>query len=250
VTESSGNGTSLTAHVRPEPPPPPPLSLWPQTTMSSADHLDIRDLFGLNPSASKLLEYLKALASIIPNGQVPDPQVKAYPDAVYFNYFALGLSILFVPTGSYKPKTGLTRSEIEDAELSLDSIDLYNVPKLSQSDSKGKSSALLDYTTFPLSPLLLSLLPGTVGDKPRPEKLEVTHTTTGKEFVAALGEPDRKGGGAGPSSGSIGIWCEWSKDGLLVELGGEEARGPQAWERGKDAVWKVLTLFEPKSASE
>jgi hypothetical protein len=216
--------------------------------MSSADHLDIRTLFGLNPSATKLLGYLEALASITQNSQVPDPQVKAYPDAVYFNYFALGMSVLFVPTGGYKPKTGLKRSEIKDADLSLDSIDLYNVPKLSQSGLKGKSSALLDYATFPLSPLSLSLLPGTVGENPRPEKLDVTHTTTGKEFVATLGEPDRKGGGAGPSSGSIDIWCEWSKDGLMVELGGEEARGPQAWERGKNAVWKVLTLFKPKSA--
>ena len=72
-----------------------------------------------------------------------------------------------------------------------------------------------------------------------------SHAATGKDFVKVLGEPDRKGGGAGPSSGSIGIWCEWSKDGLMVEFGGDEARGPQAWERGKDEVWKVITLFPP-----
>ena len=68
-----------------------------------------------------------------------------------------------------------------------------------------------------------------------------------QELVSVLGEPDRKGGGAGPSTGSIGIWCEWSKDGLMIEFGGDDARGPGAWERGKDAVWKVITLFQPKN---
>jgi len=69
----------------------------------------------------------------------------------------------------------------------------------------------------------------------------------GKEFIALLGEPNRKGGGAGPSSGSIGIWVEWTRDGLMVEFGGEESRGPQAWERGKDAPWKVISIFATKS---
>ena len=79
----------------------------------------------------------------------------------------------------------------------------------------------------------------------RPSELSVLADTSGKDFVQALGEPDRKGGGAGPSSGSIGIWCEWSKDGVMVEFGGDEAKGPQAWERGKDAAWKIITIFSP-----
>jgi len=33
----------------------------------------------------------------------------------------------------------------------------------------------------------------------------------------------------------------------MVEFGGDEARGPQAWERGKDAIWKVITLFSQTS---
>ena len=37
-------------------------------------------------------------------------------------------------------------------------------------------------------------------------------------------------------SGSIGIWCEWSKIGLIVELGGDDVRRPQTWEKGKDAI--------------
>ncbi|XP_006454648.1 hypothetical protein AGABI2DRAFT_189890 [Agaricus bisporus var. bisporus H97] len=74
--------------------------------------------------------------------------------------------------------------------------------------------------------------------------------TTGKEFVQALGEPDRKGGGTGPSSGSIDIWCEWTKDGIMVEFGGSQAKGPNVWETGKDAVWKVVTLFRPGANRE
>jgi len=73
---------------------------------------------------------------------------------------------------------------------------------------------------------------------------------TGKDFVAALGEPDRKGGGSGPSSGSIGIWVEWTRDGLMVEFGGDDSRGPQAWERGKDALWRVISVFSPKKESK
>jgi hypothetical protein len=78
-----------------------------------------------------------------------------------------------------------------------------------------------------------------------PKSMSVSTESTGKDFVAALGEPDRKGGGAGPSSGSINIWCEWTKEGVMVELGGRDARGPQAWDKGKDAKWKVISFYPP-----
>jgi len=48
--------------------------------------------------------------------------------------------------------------------------------------------------------------------------------------------------------GSINIWCEWTKLGLMVEFGGEKVLGPNAWEEGKDAPWKVVTIFEPEVA--
>jgi len=93
-------------------------------------------------------------------------------------------------------------------------------------------------------PFELAITPDANSDSStRPPNVEIKQQSTGKDFVRCLGEPDRKGGGAGPLSGSIGIWCEWSRDGVMVEFGGDEARGPQAWERGKDAVWKVITLF-------
>jgi hypothetical protein len=212
--------------------------------MSTASLPDIRSLLGLNPSASELCDYIRALGEMAGLQTLPDAEVKAYSDAVYFNYFKLGLSLLFIPQSGYKPKTGIKRDELRDDALTLDGLDLYNVPK-SASEQKSKS-AIAAYTTFPLSTLTLTLSAGTVGDQPRPNELQITPSTTGKDFVLALGEPARKGGGAGPSTGSIGIWCEWSKDGLMVEFGGDEARGPQAWERGKDAIWKVVSVFPPK----
>ncbi|KAF8140388.1 hypothetical protein EV363DRAFT_1393296 [Boletus edulis] len=134
--------------------------------------------------------------------------IKSYPDVVYFNYPTLGVSFQFSPRNGYKPVTGLRREQLKDDDLQLEAADIYKCPRRA-------------------TPVI--------------EK-----DTTGKEFVAWLGEPSRKGGGTGPSSGSIHIWCEWSQQGIMVEFGGNDARGPQAWERGGNAVWRVVTVFAPK----
>ncbi|KAJ2919257.1 hypothetical protein MD484_g1145, partial [Candolleomyces efflorescens] len=209
----------------------------------------LQSLLGVSPSSSKLSEYLTKLS----DGKVADPEVKSYPDAVYFNYYDLGLSLLFTPQKGYKPKVGLKNTELETQKLVLDSLDLYNVPKPvdpAKAGKTGSSRSEIAFTTFPATPVTLTLV--SVQDKDgknvsRPQSISISTASTGKELVSTLGEPDRKGGGAGPSSGSIGIWCEWSKDGLMIEFGGDDARGPGAWERGKDAVWKVITLFQPKN---
>lgn len=217
--------------------------------MSSSSN-QLQSLMGLSPSSPKLSEYL---ASLSDGKAVADPEVKSYPDAVYFNYYALGLSLLFSPQKGYKPKVGLKYTDLETQKLVLDSLDVYNVPKPvdpAKAGKTGSSRSEIAFTTFPATPLTLTL--ASVQDKDgkdvsRPESITISTTSTGQELVGILGEPDRKGGGAGPSSGSIGIWCEWSKDGLMIEFGGDDARGPGAWERGKDAVWKVITLFQPKN---
>jgi hypothetical protein len=198
-------------------------------------------LLGRSPSASDLSTHLASLHS----STSPTPEVKSYSDAVYFNYYALGLSLLFVPFDGYKPKAGALLSDLDQNKLKLESIDLYNSPSQEEKEaekSNGPSKKLsnTEYSSYPRYPVLIS------SSTTPPSQLEITSTTTGKEFVSSLGEPSRKGGGAGPSSGSIGIWCEWDKDGLMVEFGGDEARGPQAWERGKDARWKVITIFKKK----
>ncbi|KAJ6621591.1 hypothetical protein B0H10DRAFT_2016560 [Mycena sp. CBHHK59/15] len=215
--------------------------------MSSSN---VQDLLGVHPSSDTLAQYISTLCKLAALGTV-DPEVKSYSDAVYFNYFALGLSLLFSPKNGYKPATGLARSGLRDGDLVLEGLDFYNIPKpkLSDPKTKGTSSrkAELAFSTHPASPIRLALT-ADLKDKDgkvlsRLPHLEVRPETTGKDFVECMGEPDRKGGGAGPSSGSIGIWCEWTRDGVMVEFGGDEAKGPQAWERGKDAVWKVVTVF-------
>ncbi|KAG1908249.1 uncharacterized protein F5891DRAFT_1124102 [Suillus fuscotomentosus] len=169
----------------------------------------IQTLLGANPSADSITVFLKDLVQHS-NTSLTVPDVKSYSDAVYFNYYPLGISFLFIPQNWLE--------DLQVDSLVLDSINIYNAPKHKATTTK---------TTTSIS-------------------IEISLTSNGKDFVSCLGEPDRKGGGAGPSSGSIGIWCEWLKHGIMVEFGGDEARGPQAWERGKDAIWRVITVFPPK----
>jgi hypothetical protein len=198
--------------------------------------MSIRDLLGHSPGSPDLAAYISTLSS-----PVATPEVKSYPDAVYFNYCSLGLSLLFVPIKGYKP-SGASLHDLQDANLVLDGVDIYNdVPVNGKAGSRSPT-----YSPYPITPVALTFTPETKEGTPRASALSVTRNMTGKEFVAALGEPDRKGGGSGPSSGSIRIWVEWTRDGLMVEFGGDDSRGPQAWERGKDAPWRVISIFPSK----
>ena len=215
-------------------------------TSSTMADIDLHSLLGSNPLSPELGNYIAFVVTKASLDQpVPSPEIKSYSDAVYFNYHKLGLSLQFAPMGGYKPSSGLKQNELKNGKLSLDSIYLYNTcPRENRNSS---------FSTHPVSPLMLKLNPDVKGKDgnllSRPSTLEVHSDMSGKDFVKALLEPDRKGGGTGPSSGSIGIWCEWSKDGIMVEFGGVEAKGPQAWERGKDAVWKIITIFTVCSQS-
>jgi len=206
---------------------------------------NIQALFGANPSSDSTTEFLNDLIQRSDTSSTT-PEMKSYSDAVYFNYYSLGISLLFIPQKGYKPSNGMKREHLEDDSLVLESINIYNSPKPKETPEKSTTSrrtAELAFSTYPLSKWSLSLSPEISARNE--SSIEISLTTTGKDFVSCLGEPDRKGGGAGPSSGSIGIWCEWSKHGIMVEFGGDESRGPQAWERGKDAVWRVITVFSP-----
>ena len=204
---------------------------------------NIRDLIGLHPHSVNLFTYIDKLSAVVSTPDATIPEVKAYPDAVYLNYFALGLSFLFTPLSGYTPASGIKQTQLNYNKLVLDSINLYNTPSHNTKQSSSRPSETA-FSTYPCLPFELAITPNANSiSLTRPSNVEIKQQSTGKDFVRCLGEPDRKGGGAGPLSGSIGIWCEWSRDGIMVEFGGDEARGPQAWERGKDAVWKVITLF-------
>lgn len=208
---------------------------------------DIKSLFGLPPTSQSVKEYIFSLSSLVGTGNDDKTQIKAYPDAVFVNYYALGSSIEYHPTNGYKPPSGVQSiTDLQTNDLALDKIDIYNSPYEDnepsgtppQTSQKTKSKTTPMFVKYPSLPLIITF-------SHEPKSMSVSTESTGKDFVAALGEPDRKGGGTGPSSGSINIWCEWTKEGVMVEFGGKDARGPQAWDQGKDAKWKVISFYPP-----
>ena len=207
--------------------------------------LNVRELLGHYPSSPHLATYLSTLSSRVSSSHVANPEIKSYPDAVYFNYYSLGLSLLFVPINGYRPQSAVTRQDLRDTHLVLDGVDIYNDLGADKSDIKTDTRSRV-YSAYPITPIVLTISPETKEGTPRSSDFAVTQNMTGKEFVATLGEPDRKGGGSGPLSGSIGIWVEWTRDGVMIEFGGDDSRGPLAWERGKDAPWRVISVFSSK----
>ena len=126
--------------------------------------------------------------------------------------------------------------------IATDKIDIYNSYEDDEPTSASPTSQTTKSRTTPAF-VKYPNLPLTITFSHEPKSVSVSTESTGKEFVAALGEPDRKGGGAGPSSGSINIWCEWIKEGIMVKLGGQDVRGPQAWDKGRDTKWKVISFY-------
>jgi hypothetical protein len=178
----------------------------------------ILDILGLSMDSKILQAELESLFQSPPQ----QSEIKCYSDVVYENYFDVGISFQYAPATGYRPQQALN---LDRSKLSLQSIDIYN----NSATSRGERPS---YSPFPLLPIRITTVTG---------YLEIGATTRGKDFVDALGEPPRKGGGDGPSSG-LNIWCEWPQHGLMVEFG---ATGPQAWEKGKDAAWKCITIFSP-----
>jgi hypothetical protein len=156
-------------------------------------------------------------------------------DVVYYNYTAKGISLQFTPVKGYKPaRTAKSAEDLDQNRLELSTIDIYS-KQYGRSDSQHP--IIITYAS-----------PG--ADSPDKE-LELTRETTGKELVAALGEPDRKGGG---ESRSVGVWLEWTGLGIMVEFSG--VHGSQRWdvEHGAgNSLIGVLSIFQPgeqKGASD
>jgi len=81
--------------------------------------MNVRDLLGQSPSSPILATYLSSLSSHLSSSHVAIPEIKAYPDVVYFNYYSLGLSLLFIPINGYKP-SAVSRQDLQDTLLVLD----------------------------------------------------------------------------------------------------------------------------------
>lgn len=201
--------------------------------------VDLHPLLGLSPSSTLLSKQLLNLSLAASLPTTPPPQLKSYPDAVYWNYHLLGISLVFHPTTtSYKPKIGASLDQLDLSKLRLAQIDVYNHQSQLQdpntAPTKRPSALNPTYAAFPAYPLLLRL--------PANSSSSTTHfpllpNTIGSTLVTTLGEPDRKGGG----EGSIGVWTEWTSEGALVEWA---SGGLQAWEKGAGAIWRCTSLFE------
>ena len=109
---------------------------------------DLKSLLGLKPFSPELTAHILALATATSKSDAPTPEVKSYSDAVYFNYYPLGLSLLFKPVNGYRPKTGLKLEELQNNNLVLDGIDIYNVPKPKAGANASRS------TKSPIPPTL------------------------------------------------------------------------------------------------
>lgn len=205
---------------------------------------DLAPLLGLPPGP----ELSAALARVLPGSQ--EHEAKTYPDAIYHNYYALGVSLCFLPSG-------------------LDSIDIFN-PRPSTASSTvapGKYAPPHDLVLAFADPEVV-LPPRTKGEKevryPRPD-LTVGRETPGREIVRALGEPSRKGAG-----GWVGVWLEWSPVALLlgvdrVEVGimlelsdpqtepsaEQKAKGVGGvWDRAAGWPWASIKVFRPTPAEK
>ncbi|KDE08375.1 hypothetical protein MVLG_01413 [Microbotryum lychnidis-dioicae p1A1 Lamole] len=186
----------------------------------------------------------------------PSPELKLYSDILYANHHSLGLSL------SYKPRSKTSKlpkliDEINWAKLKLVGVDVYNAETWKGQESKGTGDKKkIEYRPFPRYPIVISVPASAVADAHTSTTTKNTTTTTtttsgpsspttflvhpttqAHEFTSSLGEPDRKGGGAG----SMGIWCEWTQLGVMVEFA---SAGLEAWDKGRDARWMVLSLFE------
>ncbi|CAD6926817.1 unnamed protein product [Tilletia laevis] len=227
------------------------------------------------------------LLSIL-KGERPDEvpvERKVYPNITYLNHHAFGISL----------QLESSPSSAKGSEQVITAIDLYNhAPKAFETGGPAEASKREkkhEYVSFPIYPIRIgTFISSTTTDVKTSDKappppptgsLNITRSTSGSEFVQALGEPSRKGGGEGPIGRGPAAWMEWTGTlqslptasssvpdtlserqhydpeaqdtfggmavQIMVELGGPGARGPRRWEADSagQSVWKVLTFAVP-----
>lgn len=224
---------------------------------------DLQPLLGLKPDD----ETLKiALTALFPGRSIV-ADTKSYPDAVYQNYYSLGISLCFEP------------SSASSKEFHCVTVDVFNTPSPGSGTSAGgraPKGPTYEETSLPLvfefAEKEIVLPPRKQGEKemrlPREPWIEVSNSTTGREIVRSLGEPSRKGSGSW-----VGVWLEWNSVGLLragerVDLGvmlelndpkGAEKPTDEQMKQGMGGLWDMaagwrwggIKVFkaEPKKSS-
>ncbi|KEI39903.1 uncharacterized protein L969DRAFT_86499 [Mixia osmundae IAM 14324] len=183
--------------------------------------MDLLSCLGHRANSDELKRAVQSLHGPPKSNGIIEGDIKVYRDGVYINHYALGFSLFFEPVKGYQLQTRMPSSDVDYAQLQLASLDIYN---------PSKDSKKVKFGTFTGLPLRV-----TAG-------IELASDTTGKQIVKALGEPDRKGGGAGPQGASMGVWIEYTSLGLMLEF---SSSGLGSWDTAATQAWSVATLFPP-----
>ncbi|GAA5911183.1 hypothetical protein JCM8208_005751 [Rhodotorula glutinis] len=243
------------------------------TSTTTHEGTDLHALLGLSPSSPQLAAFLSHLEARS-SGPPPPPEVKAYSDIVYLNYRHIGLSLSFEPLPPFRPSSSSTldhlRRQGDQGRLTCSGVDLYNHDDTARArppDDKKKAPRQRPedrWEPFPAYPVLLpsssssstSATPSSTTSEPptanadappatvaptAPLPFPLEPSTTGAALLAHLGEPTRKGGGSSSTPG-VGIWTEWTPQGLMVEWA---SSGLGAWEKGGESTWRCVSVFEP-----
>ncbi|WVQ77444.1 hypothetical protein IAR50_007130 [Cryptococcus sp. DSM 104548] len=221
--------------------------------MATISAISITSLFSLPPDALQFTTFISSLSAAA--GISPSkPDIKTYSDAIYHNYYPLGVSFCFLPLQG------------------LDSVDVYNRDPHQSASSrlKGPVYGTAPEVVFRFPSTTLTLPPrDTKSEEPpqtieRPIQMTLVAGTTGRDLVSCLGEPSKKGSG-----GWTGVWLEWTRAELSEGEDGEggkgnigitvELRDPGAremdeammkkgmgsvWDRASKWEWKTVKLYK------
>ena len=236
----------------------------------------VAKLFGASPDDSVVKDTLRLIEEHLNIDQASSTQadIATYPDISYHNYPPLGLAI------SYLPPASSAKSD-DGKQWLFDRIDFYNPPPGPRPRRRGDKQPWDGYTpptypirfTFPTDTIIVP--PKKEGEDSstttRPALLQVTTSTSGKDFVACFGEPTKKGGG---DNAYVPPFLEWSRIdlssanstrrgdageniatvGIMVELrtpAPSETSTPVQqgngglWDRAAGWPWGSLKVFKP-----
>lgn len=230
-------------------------------------HLEqVAKLIGQPSLATAVQDFIDSLAQQANmSKQSLEPIVKSYPDVIYHNYYALGVSLCFVPAqgGRFSPQP-------MPNDLKVDSIDIYNHVEREPADTihppdvqaiKSAASNKTPKETFnmfarlPLtvprpSPSSSSSARSSPNDAHNADSILLDQTTLGKAIVSALGEPTKKGGG----KLWLDVWLEYETLGVQIELKDwglpvDEAEVKKhglggVWDRAAGWRWSCVKVFE------
>ena len=215
-------------------------------------HLDnLYALLGNSPSASSIKTFLSELSGSSPT---PTPEVKAYPDVVYHNYYDLGISLCYVPTKGTKIPVNA-----QPGDLKLDTIDIYHNPASETAPIRPGRVPKPTFKTFSALPIEFPHVPvassSSTGESSTTEpatsqsNLLLDGSSVGKDLVKALGEPSKKGGG----QFWLDVYLEWPALGVQIDLKeqGKEITEEQkkkgmggVWDKAAEWGWSCLKVFE------